>query len=381
MIRSRPEFRLEPARLGPQLHGRDVGRVVDVHRRFRQRVHRRRDPREVELLEEPRAQPLRVDVGDARQHPEHQLLLAHLEAEDADGLALLDGGMLGDVEREARLADRWAGGEDDEVARLEAGRQRIEVGEARSDAGDLAAVGVQVVEPVVGVVQQRLERGEARVDAFLADREELGLGAVDGLLDLGRVLVADPGDPARGADEIAQDRLALDDPRVLGGMDRGRGLVAETGEVGPPADRLELLAPLERLRDGDDVDGLTALEQVDDGGVDPAIGLAIEVLGPQELGDLDHGIAVDEDRAEHGLLGFETLRRQAIDHGTAGLRRDELGASSSVGGDGIRSTKVGRHSSPRPRESRRCATRCGRIRGYPQIAAARPMPGDRGERT
>ena len=177
------------------------------------------------------------------------------------------------------------------------------------------------------------------VDALLADREELGLGAIDGLLDLGRVLVPDPGDPARGPDEIAQDRLALDDPRVLRGVDRGRGLVAEAGEVGTPADRLELLAPLERLRDGDDVDRFTAFEQVDDGGVDPAVGLAIEVLGPQELGDLDHGIAVDEDRAEHGLLGFETLRRQAIDHGTAGLRRDELGASSSAGEPGIRSTK------------------------------------------
>ena len=39
------------------------------------------------------------------------------------------------------------------------------------------------------------------------------------------------------------------------------------------------------------------------------VGLAIEVLRPQELGDLDDGIAIDEDRAEHGLLGFETLRR------------------------------------------------------------------------
>ena len=96
-------------------------------------------------------------------------------------------------------------------------------------------------------------------------------------------------------------------------------------QVGSAADRLELLAPLERLRDRDDVDRLAPLEQVEDRGVDAAVGLAIEVLRPQELGDLDDGIAVDEDRAEHGLLGFETLRRQAIDHGvgrtpTGGMR-------------------------------------------------------------
>ena len=105
--------------------------------------------------------------------------------------------MLRDVEREARLADGRSGGDDDQVALLEAGRQRVEVGEAGPDAADLAAVGVEVVEPVVGVVEQRLERAEPGIDALLADREQLGLGAIDGLLDLGRVLVADAGDAAR----------------------------------------------------------------------------------------------------------------------------------------------------------------------------------------
>ena len=141
--------------------------------------------------------------------------------------------------------------------------------EAGPDAADLAPVGVQVVEPVVGVVEQRLERAEAGVDALLADGEQLRLGPVDRLLDLGRVLVADARDPAGGADEVAQDRLALDDPGVLGGVDRGRRLVRQAREVGPPADRLELVPPLERLRDGDDVDRLAPLEQVEHGRVDP----------------------------------------------------------------------------------------------------------------
>ena len=190
----------------------------------------------------PAAQPLRVDVGDAREQAQDELLLAHLEAEDADALALLDRGVLGDVEREARLADGRAGGDDDQVALLEPGGQRVEVGEAGADAADLAAVGVEVVEPVVGVVEERLERAEPGVDALLADREQLRLGPVDRLLDLGRVLVADPGDPAGRADQVPQDRLALDDPGVLGDVDRGRRLVRQAREVGPAADRLELLA-------------------------------------------------------------------------------------------------------------------------------------------
>ena len=91
----------------------------------------------------------------------------------------------------------------------------------------------------------------------------------------------------------------------------------EARQVGPAADRLELLAPLERLGDRDDVDRLAPLEQVEDRRVDRAVGLAVEVLGAQELGDLDDRVAVDEDRAEHRLLGLETLRRQAVDHGKA----------------------------------------------------------------
>ena len=176
------------------------------------------------------------------------------------------------------LPDRRAGREDDQVALLEAGRQRVEVREAGADAADLAAVGVEVVEPVVGVVEEGLERAEPDVDPLLADREELGFGAIDRLLDLGRVLVADAGDPAGRADQVAQDGLALDDPGVLGGVDGGGRLVRQAREVGTPADRVELLAPFERLGDGDDVDRLAPLEEVEDGRVDPPVGLAVEVL-------------------------------------------------------------------------------------------------------
>ena len=50
--------------------------------------------------------------------------------------------MLGDVEGEARLADRRPGGDDDQVALLEPGRQRVQVGEAGPNPIDLTAMGV-----------------------------------------------------------------------------------------------------------------------------------------------------------------------------------------------------------------------------------------------
>ena len=136
--------------------------------------------------------------------------------------------MLGDVEGKARLADRWPRSEDHQVALLEAGGECIEVGVAGPHAADLAAMRVQVIEPVIGVMQERLQRAEPDVDALLADREEFRLSAVDRLADLGGVLVADARDAACGPDQVAQDRLPLDDPGVLRGMDRGGRLVGET---------------------------------------------------------------------------------------------------------------------------------------------------------
>jgi len=129
--------------LGAQLHDADAGGVVDEDGRLAEGVHRRRDPGEVHLFEEARAQPLRVDGGDARKQAQDELLLAHFQAEDADRLALAHRGMFGDVEREAGLADARPGRQHDQVARLEAGRELVQVREARGDADDLAAVGVR----------------------------------------------------------------------------------------------------------------------------------------------------------------------------------------------------------------------------------------------
>jgi hypothetical protein len=175
-------------------------------------------------------------------------------------------------------------------------------------------VGVKVVEPVIGVVEELLELAEPGRDAPVRDLEQLGLRAVDGLLDLGGVLVADPRDLARGADEVPQDRLALDDPGVLDGMDRGRRLVRQLRQVRPAADLLEVLAALEGLGDRDKVNGLAPLEELEHRAIDRAMGLPVEVLRLEEFGDLDDRLAVDQDRAEDGLLGLETVRRQAVDH-------------------------------------------------------------------
>ena len=190
--------------------------------------------------------------------------------------------MLGEVQRQAGLADRWAGGDEDEVRLLKARGQRVEVGEAGADAADLALVLVQVVEPVVGRVEQRLERREAGLDALLADREQLLLRPVDDLADVRRPPVADPAILPGRADEVPQDALALDDAAVVDGVDRGRREVDEARQVGRAPDLVERALALEDLRDRDDVDRLAPLVELEDGPVDRPVVPAVEVLGSQE---------------------------------------------------------------------------------------------------
>ena len=324
------DLRLQPAGLGPELHRADVRRVVDVDGRFGEAGHGLGDAHEVHLVEEAGPQALAVDVPDRAEQPQDQLFLAHLQAEDPDALAgrVADRRELGDVEREARLAHRRPRGDHDEVGRLEAGGQRVEVRESGPDAADLAAVRMQVVEPVERLVEERPERAEARRNAALGHREELRFRAVDRLLDLRPVLVPDPGDLAGSRDQVAQDSLALDDPGVLAGEDGSGRLLGERREVGPAADLLEVAAALQRLRDGDDVDRLATLPQLEHRGVDAAVGLPVEVVRPDDVGHLDDRVAVDEERAEDRLFGFDALRRKAIE----GHADSELGAGPVNGG-------------------------------------------------
>ena len=223
-------------------------------------------------------------------------------------LPSVDRGVLREVQREARLSDAGPGGDDDQVRLLQPAGQRVQVREAGADAADLALVLVEIVEPVVRRVEKRLQRGEAADDAPLADAEQLLLRAVDGLADVRRIVVADAGDLARGADQVPQHGLALDDVAVVDGVDRGGRLVDEAGQVRRATDLLQRVVALQRLRDRDDVHRLAALIQLEDGLVDAAVRLAVEVLRAEEVRDLDHRVAVDQQGADNRLLCLDGLR-------------------------------------------------------------------------
>jgi hypothetical protein len=150
------------------------------------------------------------------------------------------------------------------------------------------------------------------ISPSLADAEQLLLGAIDRLAHVRGVVKTDRGDLARGADQVSQHGLALDDARVMKSVDRCGREVDEAGQVGRAAHLVKRLVPLEGLADGDDVDGLAPLVELQDGFVDLAVRLTVEILRPERVRHLDHRVAVDEQRTEDGLLGLDRLRRKAV---------------------------------------------------------------------
>src|SRR5262249_59942339 len=68
-------------------------------------------------------------------------------------------------------------------------------------------------------------------------------------------------------------------------------------------------ARAQRLRERDQVDGLVALRELEHRREELAVRAAVEVVGLDQLDEAVERRVVEQDAAEHGLLGLEALRR------------------------------------------------------------------------
>ena len=155
----------------------------------------------------PFAQPLRIDARLGGEHALHERLLTHFEREERDRNVLLDRGVLRDVEHERGLSHRRTRGDDDEIRRLEARRELVEIGEAARDAGDGLAAALQRLDALHRRPDQLLDAREALQPALLADLEDLLLRVVEQLVGRRAPLERLADDRRRHLDEPAQQRL------------------------------------------------------------------------------------------------------------------------------------------------------------------------------
>jgi hypothetical protein len=131
-----------------------------------------------------------VDARFRAQHAERELLLRHLEREHGHARAAAERRVRGDVQRERRLPHAGTCRDDDEVRRLEPGRQVIEVREARRDARDRLLLLVQLLDDLERVRHEAVHADEGGLHLTFGDLEDALLGAVEQVLHVARVLVA-----------------------------------------------------------------------------------------------------------------------------------------------------------------------------------------------
>jgi hypothetical protein len=93
---------------------------------------------------------------------------------------------------------------------------------------------------------------------------------------------------------------------VQGGRHGGGQVV----EVGLAAHVVQPVLGAQLLGQGARIQGIAALVQAQDGLVNPTVAQDEEVLRREEGGDLVQRLRIHQDRAEDGLLGFDTVRRE-----------------------------------------------------------------------
>src|SRR5207244_1226232 len=230
------------------------------------------------------------------------------EREDGDRRAVLEREVRRDPEREGGLAHARPAGDHDQVARLQARRHMVDVVEAGRGAGHLSARFVHPRDLLEALTHERLDVLEAAADAVLGEVEDHLLSAVDELRRLAWALPPEALDLLADRGEPTEGRHLADDARVMAGVrrcgDEGRELV----NAFLAANLGELPTLVELVGDGDRVDGLTLLVELERGSVDTRVRLAVEVAGIERVARRFDRRLRQPHRAENRLLGVETLR-------------------------------------------------------------------------
>ncbi len=168
----------QAAALGAHLHDGDIRRVVNIDRRFRQVADGVAYFPPVAILQEPRAQPVRVHLALRADHTGDQLLLRHLQAEDRRRQPLLHRNMLTYLDGKRRLSHGRAGRDDEQVGGLQARRHVVEVIKGRHPPGGHVLVFVALFQAVEFGIEQRAQVMEELPHTPLAHVEDQPLGPV-----------------------------------------------------------------------------------------------------------------------------------------------------------------------------------------------------------
>ena len=228
-------------------------------------------------------------------------------------MAVVDRRVLGDVRDERALSHGRPCCEHDQVARLEAAGQLVDVLEARRRARDRDALARDLLELRELVVEDGLDRADIARAIVVRDLVERGLRALEQLVGLAGEPVDVLLDAAGRVEQPTQHRMLLDDAPVVPRVRRCGHKSRQRVDVGRAARLLELARARQLVADREGVDWLRLrlLLQADHRPEDLPVALAVEVLGLQLDVDQEaiERLLREQDRTEDRNLCFLVLRR------------------------------------------------------------------------
>src|SRR5438876_5280661 len=204
---------------------------------------------------------------------------------------------------------------DRQISWLQPAAQLIEIAEARGDPLYRPLLLVAAIDALEAFLQDLADRQELLDEPAIGDTEHQLLRAVHQDLHVIFTFEAQVGDLRAGDDELAEHGLLQYDAGVVLDVGRGRHRVQQTGHVRGAADVVQLPFIAQAIGDGNQVHRLAAFEQFHHRFVDATVGVAIEILRPDQLHHAGDGVTVEQHRPEHALFRIEVLRGHALDRG------------------------------------------------------------------
>jgi hypothetical protein len=194
---------------------------------------------------------------------------------------------------------------------------------ARGHAGDARPALPQLLDAVQSRAQQLVQGAHGVDRATLADVEHHLLGLVDRRLDVFGHRVADVGNVPCDTDELAQERVLLDDLGVVTRVGDGRRVGQQRNEDRAVPDRLQDARALQLVGHRHCVNGFAPLHERLDGAEDMPVRRLVEV-GRRALLYPDRRRVVGEEHGpEQRLLGFDIVRRHPRAGGRWGRGRPQ----------------------------------------------------------
>ena len=193
-------------------------------------------------------------------------------------------------------------------------QQRIQIGEARGHAGDIAAPRQRLFRQL-----HRLRQGHIETDRALAEAALFrhAVKRLFGFIDLacGRKIdgrfIGGVDDVLADADQLAPHRKIGQDARIILDVGNGGRGTRETDEIGLAADFGEPGVLLHQRLQGERRDGVALRPHAFDRVVQTLMQRIVEMVGLEHRRDALKRIIVDEDRAEKRLLDVDIIRKLA----------------------------------------------------------------------